>query len=399
MEHRHRPDSELFYLTGWTEPGGLALLRDQGDTERFVLFVPARDPSEEVWTGRRLGPEEAREVVGADAAYPAGELAERLPGLLAGSRRIFFRLGSHPVLDRLVVDALREARARGARKGKGPRSVVDPGEILDELRLRKAPEELARIREATSVTVGGFRHAMAAVEAGKGEWEVESVLEGAFRRMGATGPAFPTIVGSGANGCYLHYGENSAVLADGDLLLLDAGAEVGLYAGDVTRTFPVNGSFDMRQRELYDLVLRSHAQALEAIRPGTAAAQIHALVRETLTDGLVALGVLEGTVPDLLESKALDPFLPHQSSHWLGLDVHDVGDYVRRGVSRILEPGMVLTLEPGLYFAPDPQRTETPFDGMGIRIEDDILVTKEGPENLTAELPVRPEEVQNLVGR
>jgi Xaa-Pro aminopeptidase len=398
IEHRYRPDSELFYLTGWTEPGALALLRDQGGEDRFILFVPARDPKGEVWTGPRKGPEEAREVLGADSAFPFHEVKERLPSLLKGARRVFCRLGAHPWLDGLVTGALREARSSGARKGQGPRAVFDPGEILDELRIRKDPEELARIREATALTVAGFREAMAAVKVGKGEWEIESVLEGAFRRKGATGPAFPTIVGSGINACHLHYHENSKTMADGELVLLDGGAEVGLYAGDVSRTLPVGGDFDSRQRELYDLVRAAHDRAVAEVRPGAAVAQLHAVVLKTLTEGLMALGVLEGRLESLLESQALGPYFPHQTSHWLGLDVHDVGDYVRSGVSRIMEPGMVLTVEPGLYFAPGEDRPETPFDGLGVRIEDDILVTEEGAENLTGDLPVELEDVQALSG-
>ncbi|MFC1660852.1 aminopeptidase P N-terminal domain-containing protein [Gemmatimonadota bacterium] len=394
---RYRPDRELFYLTGWIEAGALALLRDRGAEHPFVFFMPPRDPKKEVWTGPRLGPEEAWELLGADAVFPLSEAEERLPNFLKGSRCVFYRLGTQPLSDRLVGGILREARAGGARKGLGPRSVVDPGEILDELRLRKDPGELTRIRAAAALTVAGFREAVAQVREGTGEWEIESALEGAFRRGGAGGPAFPTIVGSGPNACYLHYRDNHATLVGGQMVLLDGGAELGLYAGDVTRTFPVNGIFDATQRSLYEVVLDAHDRAVAGIRPGVTVAEVHRIVRRALTEGLVATGVLKGGLHGLLESKAVDPFFPHQTSHWLGLDVHDVGDYVVAGTSRVLEAGMVLTVEPGLYFGPDPARSQTPFEEMGVRIENDILVTEEGSENLTGSLPVDPDEIEAML--
>lgn len=407
-----RPDSELFYLTGCAEPRVVALFRDAQEEEGLTLFVPRRDPETELWSGPRLGPEEARERFAAEASYPLDELEERLPDLLKPASRIFFRLGAHPRVEPLVIRALAHARGRGARKGEGPRSVWDPGMILDELRLRKEPEEVDRIRRAAGITVEAFREAMGAAGPGEGEWAVEAALEAGFRRRGARGPAFPTIVGSGPNACVLHYEDNARRMEEGELVLLDGGAEVGLYAGDVTRTFPVAGGFDTAQRAVYEVVREAHEAALAAVHPGATTAQVHRAAVQALTRGLVDLEVLSGDVDALVEEEAYKPFFPHQTSHWLGLDVHDVGDYAVAGTARLLEPGMVLTVEPGLYFRPSsvegsPDSSASPaaspdspgpFRGIGVRLEDDVLVTESGAENLTAPLPVDAEEMVELVG-
>ncbi len=394
-EYRYRPDSELFYLTGCTEPDVVALFLDTGEEDRFHLFVPRRDPRAELWTGPRMGPDEAGEVFGADAVHSRDQLEERLPKLLKGAGRIFFRLGNHPPVQRLVVEALEEARARGQRKGTGPRSVVDPGEILDELRLRKDDEEIERLRRAAAVTVQGFREAMAGARPGMGEWEVESLLEASFRRQGAQGPAFPTIAASGANGCILHYSSNADTLGPDDLLLLDGGAQVDLYAGDVTRTFPPGGRFAAGQRAVYEVVLAAHDLALEALRPGVPVKEVHGAAVGGLVAGLVELGVLRGDTEELVAREAHKEFFPHRTSHWLGLDVHDPGDYATDGEPRLLEPGMVLTVEPGLYVPPGSEVGEAGrFQGIGVRIEDDVLVTEDGHENLTAGLPTSIQEIR-----
>lgn len=414
IEYRYRPDSELFWVTGLTEPDTVAVLRPFAEEERFVLFVRPRDEKAERWAGPRVGPERAAERYGADAAHPLGELEQRLPDLLADADRIHYRLGVHTRTQGLVIRALEASRTKGRRTGSGPRAVEDPGEILDPLRIRKDAEEIARIRRAAELTVRGFDKALAAAAPGMGEWEVESALEHAFRGGGARGPAFATIVGSGANGCVLHYVENRDTLRAGELCLVDGGAEVDLYAGDVTRTFPVSGSFSPEQREVYDVVLRAHHRVIAAVKPGVPMAELHRLSVETLVEGLLELGVLEGEVETLVEEEAYKPFFPHQTCHWLGLDVHDPGDYALDGEPMTLEQGMVFTVEPGLYFAgagagSDDDSSSTPDDassggrggrfvGIGVRIEDDILVTEAGCENLTASLPVEPDEVEALVG-
>jgi Xaa-Pro aminopeptidase len=397
----YRPDSELFYLTGFAEPDSLLLLRGFADEDRAILFVRDRDAMAERWSGPRAGPEEAREQVGVDRTFPIQELSQRLPRLLEGAARVHFRLGAHPMVEPLVIQALREARRRGPRYGKGPRGVEDPGEILDELRLRKSPEEIQALREAVAVTMEGFRAGMATAAPGRGEWEIQAEVEAAFRRAGAQGPAFATIVGSGANGCVLHYVENRDRIAEGDLILLDAGAEVRMYSGDLTRTFPASGRFDPNQEAVYQVVEAARASAVAAVRPGATLQEIHQQTREVLIQGLKELGVLSGSMAELLDRKADQAYFPHRTSHWLGMDTHDPGDYVREGIHRRLEPGMVLTVEPGLYFPP-PATGENPghpFVGMGIRIEDDLVVTEEGAEVLSADLPTSPEAMAELVGR
>jgi len=397
-QHRYRPDSELFYLTGCTQPGVVAIFSGVEEEDRFTLFVPPRDPKAELWSGPRLGPEAAREAFSADSAFSVEELDERFPKLLQRPHRVFFRLGRDPGLEGLVVSTLQTARSRGSRKGEGPRVVEDPGRILDELRLRKDPEEVAKIRQATSLTVAAFRAAMTGTRPGMGEWEVESLLEAGFRRGGARGPAFPTIVGSGGNACTLHYTENEHTIEDGGLVLLDGGAEVDLYAGDVTRTFPAGGRFSGPQRVVYEVVLAAHEAALAMVRPGNPVSRIHEAALDALTHGLMELNVLSGDREELIQGKAYEKYFPHQTSHWLGLDVHDVGDFALRGTPRILEEGMVLTVEPGLYFSPVAEDQIGPFTGIGIRIEDDVLVTAGGAVNLTQELPTSPKEVEELVG-
>ena len=396
-EYRYRPDSELFYLTGCTDPGVVAVLGGSGEGG-FVLFVPRRNPEAELWSGARMGPEEARERFGADAVHELEELEERLPSLLRQRKRVFFRLGVHPRVEALVMDALRWARNRGQRTGEGPRSVWDPGDLLDGLRLLKDPEEIDRIRKAAALTADAFRDTLGATRPGMGEWEVEALLESAFRRRGAEGPAFPTIVGSGGNGCVLHYMDNRDPIEEGSLVLLDGGAEVDLYSGDVTRTYPSGGRFSDRHLEVYEVVLGAHQAAISQVRPGSTPAQVHQAALEELTRGLVGLGVLRGSVEDLLAEKAYEPHFPHRTSHWLGLDVHDVGDYASEAGPIPLEPGMVLTVEPGLYIPWGSDTPSHPYCGIGIRIEDDLLVTENGSENLTASLPVVPKELEALVG-
>ncbi|MBT8398661.1 MAG: M24 family metallopeptidase [Gemmatimonadetes bacterium] len=394
-EVRYRPDSELFYLTGCVDPGVVAVLRADHE-EGFVLFVPGRDPKAEVWSGPRMDPSEAKDLYGADKVFSTSELEERLPELLRSGSRVLFRLGVHPALEKLVVEALTWARGRGSRTGDGPRAVADPGTILDELRMVKDSEEISRIRGATELTVAAFEEAMGATRPGMGEWEVESLLEAAFRKGGGTGPAFPTIVGSGENGCTLHYTLNRSRIQQGHLVLLDGGAEVDLYAGDVTRTYPAGGQFTGPQAEVYHWVLRAHRAACEAIGPGAQVSRIHEAALAELVMGLVELGILQGDPGELLEEGAYKPHFPHQTSHWLGLDVHDVGDYATESGPRVLSAGTVLTVEPGLYFPSGSGTAPSALAGIGIRIEDDILVTSEGAENLTEGLPVSPDRVEAL---
>jgi Xaa-Pro aminopeptidase len=395
-ERPYQPDRDLFYVTGATEPETVAVLVG-GDAARLVMFVRPRDAEAELWYGARLGPQGAAERFRPDECFPIAELATRLPDLLRGSDRIFYRLGRGDELERLVLQGLAFRRARGARTGTGPTSIADPGAILDDLRLVKSAHELALLRKAAEVSVAGQRAAAGAIAPGEGEWAVEAAIHAAFRGAGAGGPAYETIVGSGAHACVLHYVENASVIEKDSLVLVDAGAEYGLYAGDITRTYPASGRFTGARREVYAIVEAARAAAVAAVRPGAPIADVHTAATRVLVEGLVDLGVLRGEVDQIITEEKHKPFYPHQTSHWLGLDVHDPGDFARAGVSRALEPGMVFTVEPGLYFRPGHADTPAELSGIGVRIEDDVAVTKSGCEVLTSALPTSADDVEALV--
>ena len=397
-ERPYAPDRELFYLTGLTEAGCVAVLVG-GSKPRLEVFAPRRDSNAELWAGPRLGPDGAQVVSGADEVHPIDELSTRLPTLLSGADRIYVRLGRGDRVENLVLGALTTGRARGPRHGTGPRGVIDPGEILDDLRLVKSSHELSVIREACRITLEGHRAAAYAIGEGVGEWAVEAELERAFRASGATGPGFDSIVGGGENTCVLHYVSNDRIIPDGGLVLIDAGAEFGLYHGDVTRTLPASGRFSDEQRTVYEVVDEARRSAIAVVRPGATIRDVHNASTRVLTQGLLDLGVLSGDLDAALGEGTFRDFFPHQTSHWLGLDVHDPGDYARAGEARILEPGMVFTVEPGLYFRPPLSEGRADrWSGIGIRIEDDVVVTADGVEVLTRALPTAADEVEGLVG-
>jgi Xaa-Pro aminopeptidase len=434
----YRPDSELFYLSGFTEPDAVLVLRGFASEARVVLFIPPRDPAQEQWDGVRLGPDRARELLGVGDVRSNREVEGGLSELLKGADRVHYRLNPGPgasargasfqgMVEGEVLGALRVARHRGARTGVGPRGILDPGGILDELRLRKDPAEIEALREAARATVAGFERAFECVArrvagraagagsggglgggsgpaVGLGEWDLEAELLRGFRRAGGSGPAFAPIVAGGIRGSILHYAANDQPLAPTDLVLLDAGAEVRLYAGDISRTIPVGGRFSPEQRALYEVVLAARDAGIAAARAGTPVSAVHEAASRALARGLVDLGVLpSGADGEGFEAGAHRTFFPHQTSHWLGLNTHDPGDYVRDGAPRLLEPGMVLTVEPGLYLpseglfgggeVPDPDPASR-FRGMGIRIEDDVLITEGDPEVLTGALPVTVEALE-----
>jgi Xaa-Pro aminopeptidase len=398
LDLRYRPDADLFYLTGYTEPGTVLVLSPGDHEEAFTLFVRPRDPEQERWSGVRGGPEAATALFGADAAYPLSELEERLPKLLARAETIYFPLGSgRNEVEALVRQLLGDARRRRQRTGRGPRALLEPGALLDEPRLLKDAHELTLLADAARLSAEAFLEAIPLIRPGAGEWEIEAALEQGFRRRGAEGVAFASIIASGPNATVLHYIENERVMRDGELLLIDAGARRRMYNGDISRTLPVSGRFTAPQRELYDAVRTALQRATAAIRPGATFAAVHDAALHLLVEALVGIGLLEGDVDDLIAREAYKPYYPHQTSHWLGLDVHDVGDYALRGEPRPLVPGMVLTVEPGLYFPPDDERVPKELRGLGIRIEDDIVVTDSGHENLTAALPTAADELEALL--
>lgn len=396
-EYRFRPESDFWWLTGFAEPeSALVVLPplEAGGSTRHVLYLREKDREREIWTGRRLGLEAAPARLLVDEARPITRIWEELPQLLRNYPRIVARTGLEPERDQRLLDVI--TKLRWAARGM----VVPPIELLDvapfthELRLYKSPEELEQMRRAAAITREAHVGAMRECRPGLREYELDALLEHDFRRRGSTGAAYTSIVAGGANACVLHYVENDAPLLDGELVLIDAGAEWQYYASDVTRTFPVNGRFSPEQRALYQVVLDAQLAAIAHVRPGVSFVSVHERALRVLVEGFVRLGLLQGQVDALIESEAYRRFYMHRTSHWLGLDVHDCGAYVVDGASRTLEPGMVLTIEPGCYVASDDDTVEARWRGIGIRIEDDLLVSAAGHEVLTSGIPKTVDEVE-----
>jgi Xaa-Pro aminopeptidase len=386
-EYPFRQNSDFHYLTAFPEPDALCVLLPEREEKRFVLFVRPKNREAEIWSGRRAGVEKAREVYGADEAYPLDELESRLPELLKDVDVLHYAWGCDETLDHLLLRIVAEQRRSRARRGHGIMQLHDPGATLHEMRLIKDDFELQHMRAAVAATVAGHLHVLGNTRPGMHESDLEAAIEFTFRRHGASGPAYGTIVGSGDNATILHYRENNAPLQEGQLVLIDAGAEVDLYAADITRTFPVGSRFTPAQRDLYGLVLEAQEQAIATVRPGASFEAPHDKAVEVLCQGLVDLGLLEGPAERVRESSDYRKFYMHRTSHWLGLDVHDVGLYTHAGEARRFEPGMILTVEPGLYCAADLENVPPEFLGTGVRIEDDVLVTPDGHEVLTARVP------------
>jgi Xaa-Pro aminopeptidase len=395
VEYLFRPDSDFYYLTHFPEPEAVAVLipgRAQGE---FLLFCRDRDPDKEQWQGRRAGPEGAVSQYGADDAFPIDDIDDILPGLLEDRRRVYYSMGRHPEFDGHVLEWVNEVRAKARSGIAAPEEFVDPNHILHEMRLTKRPEEIALMRRAAAVGAEGHKRAIRGCAPGLYEYELEAELLYAFRKGGSQYPSYPPIVASGANACILHYTENDAPLKDGTLVLIDAGCEIDGYASDITRTFPVGPRFSPEQRALYEIVLAAHAAALTAIGPGREWPAAHEAAVKVLTQGLLDLKLLRGSVDGLIENGGYKRFYMHRTGHWLGLDVHDVGDYKVGGAPRVLEAGMVTTVEPGLYI-PGSDDIPERFRNTGIRIEDDVLVTKNGYEILSCDLPRGAEDIEAL---
>jgi Xaa-Pro aminopeptidase len=390
VDHDYRQDSDFYYLTGFDEPDSVLVL--DAEDRKVTLFVRPRDRDREVWDGPRAGVDGAREL-GADASFVVAELDEKLPGLLQNRRRVYYRLGANRRFDDRLFGAIDRVRARQRQGVSAPTEVVDPGSVLHEMRLRKSPVEIETMRTAGRITREAHELAMNRARPGMHEYEVEALLLDTFRRHGSERPAYGSIVGSGPNACVLHHRKNDRRFASGELLLIDAGCEYGYYASDVTRTFPVGRPFSREQQAIYELVLDAQLQGIAATWPGATLDQIHRLCVDVITRGLVRLGLLSGEVEKLIETEAYKRFFMHRTSHWLGMDVHDVGAYFERGKPRPLEPGMVLTVEPGIYIAPDDATVAAEWRGIGVRIEDDVLVTTSEPEVLTQGIPKSVEDV------
>jgi Xaa-Pro aminopeptidase len=397
-EIRFRQDSDFFYLTGFDEPDAVAVLTPHDPERRLTMFVRPRDAEREVWDGVRAGVDGARSVFGADAAHTVQELEDLLRELLEPADAIHYALGSDPVLDSIITELVVSFRRTRQRAGRGPVSIVDPGEVLGEMRVVKEAAELDRLRLAARINVEGHLAAMRAARPGAGEWEMEAAMESTWRDLGAGGPAYPSIVASGPNATTLHYTTNDRRALDGELVLIDAGCESGLYCSDITRTFPVSGRFSTPQRAVYELVLAAEEAAIAAVRPGAPFSAIHTAALEVLVPGMLALGLLKGDADELIAGGDHKRFFMHQTSHWLGLDVHDVGLYAREGEPVTLREGMVLTVEPGIYVQNDAPDVPDEYRGIGVRIEDNVVVTADGREVLTRGVPVAVDEIEALLG-
>ncbi len=396
-DHRYRPDSDLYWATGWEEPDSAAFLRP--GEEPFTLFVPPRDAERELWDGPRAGPEGAMERFGADRAFPIDALPDELHRLLQGVSRLHHAFAEDPDRDALIMGAIARCRKAARRNGRSvPETFHHPSLLLHELRLRKNDAEIARLREAGRITALAHRRAMAATRPGAFEYTVEAVLVQAFVEAGSTGPGYTPIVAAGDHANVLHYVRNRGPLPDGALLLVDAGCEVGWYTADVTRTWPINGRFTAAQRDVYHWVLAAQRAGIDACRAGRPWSDVHEAARAVLAEGMVALGLLEGPWEDRVEDGSYKRWFPHGTSHWLGLDVHDVGAYGRGGRIRELEPGMVLTVEPGLYIPASAEDAPEALRGIGIRIEDDVRITDGDPDVLTAAAPKTPDDVEAACG-
>ncbi len=395
-EFPFRQDSDFHYLTGFDHPHALAVLRTDGGPA-YTLFVEPRDRAAETWTGYRPGVEGAVADYGADEAHRADAFDGQLPGLLERAQRLFHTLGRDAKLDARIAEILDTMRLR-SRLGLVPAAeIVDPRRVLHEMRLRKEPAEIEIMRRAAAISAEAHREAARLAEAGRFEYELEAALLHQFRRNGAAGPAYASIVGSGRNATVLHYIRNDQKLSNGELVLIDAGCELDGYASDVTRTYPVGGSYSGAARALYEVVLEANLAGFALARPGATLPEIHQATTRKLVEGMLELGLLAGTVDDLIQSEAHRRYYMHNTSHWLGLDVHDVGAYAVDGKPRVLEAGMVFTIEPGLYVTADDESAPAALRGVGVRLEDDVAITVSGCENLTATIPKHPADVEAWV--
>ncbi|MEZ4224048.1 MAG: aminopeptidase P N-terminal domain-containing protein [Polyangiaceae bacterium] len=392
IEHEYRQDSDFYYLTGFDEPQSVLVLRQ---TEpRFVLFVRPKDPEREVWDGYRAGVEGAVKQHGADEAYPIAELATRLPDLLENHSRLVTPFGRDAELDARVTDALAALRKRVKQRKWWPTELVDPAGLLHRMRLHKSPAELELMRKAARISADAHLAAMKHTRPGGWEYEVEALLRSQFRKAGAERLAYECIVGSGPNATVLHYRKNDRQMGDGELLLIDAGCEFGYYASDITRTFPVNGRFSAPQQELYEVVLAAQLASIDAARVGNTLDAVHQASVKVLTQGMVDAGLIAGPVDEAIETERFKKYYMHRTSHYLGMDVHDVGDYYVRGEPNPLTASEVITVEPGLYVSEADADAPERFRGIGIRIEDDVVITSEGPEVISAGAPKSVDEVQ-----
>ena len=401
VEYAYRQDSDFFYLTGLDEAEAVAVLAPHHEEHKFILFVQPKDITKEVWSGYVTGVDAAKEKYGADEAYPINELEEKLPQYLINADKIYYRLGRDKPFNETVLTHYQRLLRTYPKRGSGPTAIQDTCTILHGMRLVKSDSELTLMRKAADIAVEAHNVAREMAKPGVYEYEIQAEMERIFRKHGGNGPAYPSIVASGANSCILHYIENNRQMQDGDLLLIDAGCSYDYYNSDITRTFPVSGKFTTEQKILYELVLSAQKQAIAQVKPGNAYSSIHDTALRVLVEGMIELGILKGEIDKLIEEEKYKPYYMHRTGHWLGLDVHDVGVYQHgKDNPLILQPGQVLTVEPGIYIVPgaEPAEEQPKVDekwmGIGIRIEDDVLVTENGCEVLTAGVPNEVSDIE-----
>jgi Xaa-Pro aminopeptidase len=397
VEYEYRQDSDFYYLTGFDEPESVAVFLPEHKDHKYVLFVRKKDKEKETWTGRRAGVEGAVEKFGAQKAFAIDEMDKELPELLKNIDTLYFRFGRNEEFNQRVIKLVQHSQLMRPRTGKGISSILDPSLILHEMRLIKTADDLRFARRAAQISAEAHALAMQACRPGMWEYELEALIEYHFRKNGCLSPGYPTIVGSGANTTILHYNTNTEQIKDGDLVLIDAGAEFGFYTGDITRTFPASGRFSEAQREIYQLVLDAQIAAVAMVAPGVTANEIHDRTVKILTEGLIRLGLLKGDIQELIKEGNYKKFYMHRTSHWLGMDVHDAGMYMANDKARPLEPGMILTIEPGLYISGDDPEVDRRYWDIGVRIEDDVLVTDTGHEVLSAAAPKSVDDIERIM--
>ncbi len=402
VEYVFRQDSDFFYLTGFNEPEAVAVLAPHHEEHRFILFVQPKDPEKETWTGYRVGVEAAKTEYGADEAYSIAELEEKLFQYLAKADRIYYHLGRDRDFNHKILGFWQKSIALYPKNGYGATAIEDTNLIIHSHRQIKSPAEIEMMRKATAISAAAHNRAREYAKPGCYEYQVQAEIEYIFNKEGAIGPAYPSIVASGANACILHYIENDRLLEENDLLLIDAGCSYGYYNGDITRTFPVNGKFTPEQKAIYEIVLAAQLKAIEAVKPGNPYNRFHDTAVRVLVEGLIDLGLLVGDIEEIIKEEQYKPFYMHKTGHWLGLDVHDAGGYKNGADSwQILQPGHILTVEPGIYIAPNIKPAEgqpeipEKWRGIGVRIEDDLLVTEDGHEVLTAAVPKSIADMEN----
>jgi len=396
VDYIYRQDSDFYYLTGFVEPESVAVFAPGHPDGEFALFVPPRDKERETWTGRRAGVEGAMMEYGADKAYVIDEFERVIARYLDKAERLHYPLGHNEKMNERVLRMMKHAQAMRPRTGAGASAIFDPREILHEARLYKETFELDLMRKAAAISAQAHQRAMREARGGMMEWEVEAIIDFTFRKNGAAGPSYPSIVASAGNAAVLHYITNDRQMNTGEFLLIDAGCEYQFYASDVTRTFPIGAKFSALQKSFYELVLAAQMAAIEVIKPGVRFDDPHDAALRILVDGMREFGLVKGSTDEVIANGSYRRYYMHRTSHWLGMDVHDVGLYRQGAQSRVLEPGMMLTVEPGIYIAPDDDDAPEQYRGIGIRIEDDVLVTAEGHEVITHTTPKKVSEVEAL---